>query len=67
MTTLKQRVAARLRSLLDEEHRDRGEVVPAAIIWVIVGVIAVALALAASDYVTDWIGLWPDPAVPGGD
>lgn len=43
---------------------DRGEVVPTAIIYAIAAIIAVALLTAAADYVTGWVGIWPEAGAP---
>lgn len=58
-------MAERVLRVLDHLRRDeRGEVIPTAIIYAVVALLAIALVTAASDYVYGWIGLWPDPAAP---
>ena len=60
-------MVVRVLRLLDQLRRDeRGEVVPTAIIYAVAAVIALALLTAASDYVFNWIGIWPDAAAPAG-
>ena len=57
-------VTGALRLLDQFRHDERGEVVPTAIIYAVAAVIALALLTAASDYVFNWIGIWPDAGAP---
>ncbi|MDG4833007.1 hypothetical protein O7627_27420 [Solwaraspora sp. WMMD1047] len=52
------------RRLVVAIRDDRGEVIPNAIIYAIAAIIAVALLTAAGDYVTGWIGIWPEVGEP---